>query len=94
MKSAFDKIAAGIEDAIAFAEGRESNARLIEPVDIKAVRKRLGRTQGKFSADFKLPIGTVRDWEQNRRIPDTGSKIYLAMIEADPEGVMKILAKV
>lgn len=94
MKSAFDKIAAGIEDAIAFAEGRSSNARLVRPVDIKSVRERLGKTQGQFSEEFKLPIGTVRDWEQHRREPDTGSRVYLAMIEADPDGVQKILSKV
>ena len=44
--------------------------------------------------DFKLPLGTLRDWEQHRREPDTGSKLYLSMIEADPEAVKKILAKV
>lgn len=94
MKSAFDKIAAGLEDAIAFTEGRASKARLIKPVDIKAVRERLGKTQGQFSEDFKLPLGTVRDWEQHRREPDTGSKVYLSMIDADPAAVQKILAKV
>lgn len=45
MKSAFDKIAAGLEDAIAFAEGRENKGTLIKRVDIKSVRKRLGQTQ-------------------------------------------------
>lgn len=94
MKTAFDKIAAGLEDAIAFSEGRATQARLIRPVDIKTVRERLGKTQGQFSNEFKLPLGTVRDWEQHRREPDTGSKVYLSMIEADPEGVQKILAKV
>jgi putative transcriptional regulator len=94
VQRAFDKIAAGIEDAIAFAGGDETRARIIRPVDIKAVRKRIGKTQGQFSNEFKLPIGTVRDWEQHRREPDTGSKLYLSMIEADPEGVKRILAKV
>jgi putative transcriptional regulator len=94
MKKAFDKIAAGIEDAIAFAGGDEARARIVEPVDIKAVRNRLGKTQGQFSNEFKLPIGTLRDWEQHRREPDTGSKLYLSMIEADPEAVKQILAKV
>jgi putative transcriptional regulator len=94
MKKAFDKIAAGIEDAIAFAEGDESRGRVVKPVDVKALRQRIGKTQGQFSKDFKLPIGTVRDWEQHRREPETGSKVYLAMIEADPEGVKQILAKV
>lgn len=94
MKRAFDKIAAGIEDAIAFANGDETRARIVRPVDLKALRDRIGKTQGQFSKDFKLPIGTLRDWEQHRREPDTGSKVYLSMIEADPEGVKRILAKV
>jgi putative transcriptional regulator len=94
MKSAFDKIAAGLEDAIAFTGGDEARASVVKPVDLKALRLRIGRTQGEFSKDFKLPIGTLRDWEQHRREPDTGSKVYLSMIEADPEGVKKILAKV
>ena len=94
MKKAFDKIAAGIEDAIAFAEGDESRGRIVRPVDVKALRQRIGKTQGEFSKDFKLPLGTVRDWEQHRREPETGSKVYLSMIDADPDGVKRILAKV
>lgn len=94
MKKAFDKIAAGVEDAIAFADGDESRARIVKPVDVKALRQRIGKTQGEFSKDFKLPLGTVRDWEQHRREPESASKVYLSMIEADPEGVRRILAKV
>lgn len=94
MKSAFDKIAAGLEDAIAFTEGRATRARLIRPVDIKTMRIARDLTQGEFSKKYRLPIGTVRDWEQHRREPDTGSKLYLSMIQADPEAVEKILAKV
>lgn len=94
MKKAFAKIAAGLEDAIAFAEGDEARARVVEPVDIKALRQRVGKTQGQFSKDFRVPIGTLRDWEQHRREPDTGSKVYLSMIEADPEAVIQILTKV
>lgn len=94
MKSAFDKIAAGLNDAIAFVGGDDSRARIHKQVDIKAIRERRRMTQSEFSETYKLPIGTVRDWEQHRREPDTGSKVYLAMIEADPEGVQKILAKV
>lgn len=93
MKSAFDKIAAGLEAGIAYAEGDESRGRLIRPVDIKALRKAKGMTQGEFSRAFHLPLGTVRDWEQNRRAPESASKVYLSMIETDPEGVEKILNK-
>jgi putative transcriptional regulator len=94
VQRAFDKITAGIEDAIAFAGGDETRARVVKPVDIKALRQRIGQSQDQFSKHFKLPIGTLRDWEQHRREPDTGSKVYLSMIEADPKGVKRILAKV
>lgn len=94
MKSAFDKIMAGIDDAVAFADGNEARARAVKPVDIKSIRIARDLTQGEFSKKYRLPIGTVRDWEQHRREPDTGSKLYLAMIDADPEAVEKILAKV
>lgn len=66
MKSAFDKIMAGIDDVTAYAKGDETRARIVRPVDIKAVRMRIGKTQGQFSEDFKLPVGTLRDWEQHR----------------------------
>lgn len=94
MKSTFDKIAAGLSDAIAFVEGDSSRAAVRRPVDIRAIRERRNMTQAEFSETYRLPVGTVRDWEQHRREPDTGSKVYLAMIEADPEGVEKILSKV
>jgi hypothetical protein len=31
----------------------------------RAVRKRLGISQAEFSARYHVPIGTLRDWEQN-----------------------------
>lgn len=94
MKSAFDKIAAGLGDAIAFMEGDQSRARYAKVVDVKGIRETRNMTQGQFAKVYKLPLGTVRDWEQHRRVPDTATKVYLSMIEADPEGVQKILAKV
>lgn len=94
MKSAFDKIMTGIEDVTAFANGEKSGAAVVRPVDIKAIRADRRMSQNQFSRTYRLPIGTVRDWEQHRREPDSASRVYLSMIEADPEGVLKILAKV
>ena len=46
MKSAFDKIAAGLDDAIAFAQGDGERARVAKVVDIKAIRAARGLSQG------------------------------------------------
>jgi putative transcriptional regulator len=92
MKSAFDKISAGLEDAVAFAGGEKSRGREA-PVNVKAVRRSLNLTQSEFAARYRLPLGTVRDWEQNRTKPDSGSRVYLQMIEAEPARVLKIVEK-
>lgn len=90
----FTGIVAGLNDAIAFAAGDAARGRVVAPPDVKAIRHRARLTQGQFAATYKLPLGTVRDWEQGRRQPETGSRLYLRMIEADPEGVQDIIAKV
>lgn len=91
-KSAFDKIAAGLEDAIAFAGDEKSRARIAEPMDVRAIRKAAGKTQEQFSTTFHIPIGTVRDWEQARRQPDAPARALLALIAKDPQWVAQRLA--
>lgn len=93
-KTAFDKIAAGLNDAIAFAKGDESRARVAKPVDVKAIRTSAQMSQEEFARTFRLPIGTVRDWEQHRREPDTAAKVFLSIIEADPKTVARLVEKV
>jgi putative transcriptional regulator len=93
MGKAFDKIAAGFEDAIAFAQGDGTRGRIARPVDVKAIRQRVRKTQVEFAQAFHLPIGTVRDWEQNRRQPDAPARVLLQLIEADPEMVERLIAR-
>lgn len=93
MKSAFDKIAAGLEDAIAFADGDASRGSASAPVDVGAIRRKAKLTQAEFAVAFHLPIGTVRDWEQWRTRPDTGSRVYLRLIAADPVAVASLVAR-
>ena len=93
MKSAFDKIAAGLEDAIAFANGDETRGQ-VSTVDVRAVRAATKLTQDAFARTYRFPIGTVRDWEQQRRQPDAGAATLLRMIAVDPKGVEEIIAKV
>ena len=90
-ESAFGKIAAGLEDAIAFAGGDDARGRVARAVDARAVRAATRKTQADFAASFHLPIGTVRDWEQGRRRPDAPARVLLAMIEADPATAQRLV---
>lgn len=93
MGKAFDKIAAGFEDAIAFAHGDAARGRMVKPVNVKALRERVKKTQAEFAQAFHLPVGTVRDWEQNRRQPDAPARVLLHLIEADPEMVERLIGR-
>jgi putative transcriptional regulator len=58
-------------------------------VDIPALRKRYGMTQQQFADAF----GTLRNWEQGRRIPDGPAQRLLEIIEDRPDVAIEILAE-
>ncbi|MCX7097083.1 MAG: helix-turn-helix domain-containing protein [Methylococcales bacterium] len=57
----------------------------------KEIRKRLKMTQQQFAAQFGLPLGTLRDWEQGTRAPDSAAKSYLRVIAKNPQAVIQAL---
>jgi DNA-binding transcriptional regulator YiaG len=59
----------------------------------KTLRRALSLTQEEFAAQYHIPIGTLRDWEQGRCEPDQPAQAYLSVIAHDPEGVKRALAK-
>jgi len=59
----------------------------------KIIRRALGLSQEDFSARYRIPIGTLRDWEQGRVEPDQAARAYLTVIARDPEGVRKALSR-
>jgi putative transcriptional regulator len=66
-------------------------ARLKKLVNVKKLRERLGLTQEGFAATYRIPLGTVRDWEQRRKHPDAPARAYLLVIAEDPERVAAVL---
>lgn len=59
---------------------------------VRWVRKTTGLTQEQFAERFRIPVGTLRDWEQARREPDAAALAYLRVIEREPEAVARALA--
>jgi putative transcriptional regulator len=80
--------------AIARGEAKPSCYRIHLPgaVDVQSIRKRLGMSQAEFAARFGIPPGTLRDWEQGRRIPEGPARVLLKVIETDPKAVERALA--
>ncbi|MGQ0444229.1 MAG: helix-turn-helix domain-containing protein [Beijerinckiaceae bacterium] len=59
---------------------------------IRTLRRALGLTQEEFSARYRIPLGTLRDWEQGRTEPDQPARSYLKAIAGNPEAVRRALA--
>jgi putative transcriptional regulator len=59
--------------------------------NVKRLREKLGMTQDVFAATYRIPLGTLRDWEQERKIPDATARAYLTVIARTPDAVAKAL---
>ena len=86
--------------AIERAALTDPDARPLTPADlrrmkrtpqIRVIRRALGLTQEEFSTRYRIPLGTLRDWEQGRAIPDRPTQAYLTVIARSPEGVQRAL---
>jgi putative transcriptional regulator len=59
------------------------HAALTEPLDVKAIRARLGMTQAQFARTFDLNLAALRDWEQRRRVPRGPARALLRIIDRE-----------
>jgi putative transcriptional regulator len=57
----------------------------------RMIRRALGLSQEEFAARFHIPLGTLRDWEQGRKDPDTAARAYLRVISHNPDAVTEAL---
>ena len=53
----------------------------------KIIRQALGLTQEEFAMRFRIPLGTLRDWEQGAAEPDSCARAYLMVIARNPKAV-------
>ena len=66
-------------------------ARMRRVPNPREIRDQLHMTQEQFSAAFGLPIGTVRDWEQGLKQPDSAARTLLRVIAHNPDAVIEAL---
>jgi putative transcriptional regulator len=94
MSKGGQSILRGARQAHAYAQGAREGfvAHVPEEVDVAAIRKRLGMSQGEFAARFGFKLDAVQNWEQGRRRPDGAARAFLRVIEREPEAVQRALA--
>jgi len=58
---------------------------------VKIIRRAFKMSQEEFAEAFRIPIGTLRDWEQGRVEPDQAARAYLKVIARNPKAVREAL---
>jgi len=58
----------------------------------RRVRRRTGLTQAAFATRIGVPVDTVRNWEQGKRLPAGPAKALLRILDIAPEAAMAALA--
>jgi putative transcriptional regulator len=94
MSKGGQSILRGASQALAYARGARAGfvAHVPAEVDVAAIRKRLGLSQGEFAAQFGFKLDALQNWEQGRRRPDGAARAFLRVIEREPDAVQRALA--
>ncbi|CEF41275.1 helix-turn-helix domain-containing protein [Acetobacter senegalensis] len=91
-KTAFEKIQAGLVEALSVAKGDAEPARMhVAPeIDVRAIRQKTELTQDSFASTFGFNVDQVKNWEQGRSRPLGGARAYLLLINRYPEEIKKL----
>ena len=89
----FSELVTSIKEAGDIRRGNRAPSRVFEigPVDIKAVRQRLQRSQSEFVLMIGVSVATLRNWEQGRRRPEGPARALLKVAAEEPEAIEKAL---
>jgi putative transcriptional regulator len=90
-----DELIASMTQAADHAKGRKVRGMRITTVqvpDVRAIRRALRMSQHRFAAAYRIPLPTLKNWEQGRRHPDAPAAAYLLAIKRRPKEVMEAVA--
>lgn len=93
MSEYFESIKKGAEEALAWNQGKKTGARVREytAIDVADIRKKTNMTQKQFSESFQIPLSTLRQWEQGKRLPQGPAQTLLKIIAHDSKAAIEAL---
>src|SRR5947209_879275 len=94
-KKDFQNLLTSVRQAGAIRRGDAEPSRVVEfdPVDVKSIRRRLGKSQAEFAHMIGVSVSTLQNWEQGRRRPEGPARALLKVAAANPEAVSAALAE-
>lgn len=92
----FNDLVTSIKQAGAIMRGEMAPSRVFEytPLDIKAIRGKLNKSQREFALMIGVSTSTLQNWEQGRRTPRGPARALLKVAEKNPQAVADALESV
>lgn len=92
-QEAFDQLVESVRlgGRIRRSASRPSRTFTFAPADVKAIRRKLGKSQAEFSQMIGVSVATLRNWEQGRRTPEGPALALLRVVSAAPRTVSRAL---
>ena len=92
---AFDELLTSVRQAGAIRRGKMRPGRVTRfaTKDIKAIRRRLGKSQSEFALMIGVSVSTLQNWEQGRRRPEGPARALLKIAAENPELVSAALSR-
>ena len=89
----FEKLTESVRQAGAIRRGELKPGRVFDygPLDIKAIRATLSKSQAEFALMIGVSVATLRNWEQGRRRPEGPARALLRVAERNPRAVAEAL---
>ena len=89
-----EELIESLGEALDHATGKSAAARehLIEVPDVRSLREGLNMSQTEFARAYRIPLPTLKGWEQGRRQPDATAAAYLSVIASLPVEARSALA--
>ncbi len=93
MNERFESIRKGAEEAIAWKQGKKTGARVrtYTAMDVAKIRRKTKMTQRQFSQSFSIPLPTLRQWEQGKRVPQGPAQALLKIIDKNAKAALSAL---
>lgn len=90
----FALLVESVKQAGAIRRGTLAPGRTFEfsPLDVKAIRTRLQKSQSEFAQMIGVSVATLQNWEQGRRKPEGPARALLQVALRNPEAVAEALS--
>jgi putative transcriptional regulator len=92
----FEDLIESVREGGAILRGQKKPSRSFEMdgPDVRRIRKSYDLSQHEFAAMLGISVGTLRNWEQGRRLPGGPARVLLRVAERQPEALWKAVSPV